>query len=225
MSYPLTYLNSILSDIIKISGDNTNIIGQLTVNDSGVIISGQNISFLVNDAGYLTEHPDLPSPTVSTPPTPTVPLSSGSVVSYVDNITFDDNGHISGIEYGTHMIGAAGEGSSSGILAGSGISLSYDTENNNITINSSYSVNRGFININDNSTTGLVINGGYNVGALDLFLNGVKLVYNTDYTANDGSNAYLVDYATSGDIIEYISLFPSLAQNQLNTKGLSYYLS
>ena len=225
MSYPPTYLNSILSDTIKISGDNTNIIGQLTVNDSGVVTSGQNVSVLANDTGYLTEHPDLPSPTVITPPTPTAPLSSGSIVSYVDNISFDNNGHISGIEYGTHMIGAAGEGSSSGILPGSGISLSYNTENNTITINSSYSVNRGFINITDNSTTGLVINGGYNVGALDLFLNGVKLIYNTDYIANDGNSANLVDYATSGDIIEYISLFPSLAQNSLNTKALSYYLS
>lgn len=205
MSLPLTYLNSILSDNIKISGDNTNITGNLTVNHSEVVVSGQNISVLVNDAGYLASGSNIPDANIT----------ESSVVQYSGALRLTESQIV---DLGNYV-------SSGDILGGSGINLSYDTNNNTVTINSSYSVNRGFINITDNSTTGLSINGGYNVGALDLFLNGVKLVYNTDYTANDGSTANLVDYATSGDIIEYISLFPSLAQNSLNTKALGYYLS
>ena len=46
---------------------------------------------------------------------------------------------------------------------------------------------------------------GYTVGYLDAYLNGVHLVPNTDYTANDGSTITLISGATIGDTLEVVA--------------------
>ena len=58
-------------------------------------------------------------------------------------------------------------------------------------------------------TTGLFdVSGGYNVGTLDVYQNGIKLFEGAsyDYTATDGLSFSLNNLATSGDLIEYIGL-------------------
>lgn len=72
--------------------------------------------------------------------------------------------------------------------------------------NSSPSVGvRGII-----STTGTLssfaVSGGYPVGYLDLFQDGVKLVSDLDFSATDGSNVTLSNSVPSGTILEYLTL-------------------
>ena len=72
--------------------------------------------------------------------------------------------------------------------------------------NSSSSVGvRGII-----STTGTLssfaISGGYPVGYLDLFQDGVKLVSDLDFSATDGSNVTLNNSVPSGTILEYLTM-------------------
>jgi len=45
----------------------------------------------------------------------------------------------------------------------------------------------------------------YDVGFVDVYLNGVKLVSNTDFTANDGTTIVLATGATAGDIIDIVA--------------------
>ncbi len=59
------------------------------------------------------------------------------------------------------------------------------------------------------ATTGLFdVSGGYSVGTLDVYQNGIKLFEGAsyDYTATNGSSFSLINPATSGDLIEYIGL-------------------
>ena len=53
--------------------------------------------------------------------------------------------------------------------------------------------------------TNFTFSSGYVVGYLDVYVNGVKLIFATDYTATDGSTVGLTTFANSGDIIECIA--------------------
>ena len=46
---------------------------------------------------------------------------------------------------------------------------------------------------------------GYTVGYLDAYLNGVRLISPTDYSATDGTNVILTTTAVSGDVIELVA--------------------
>lgn len=72
-----------------------------------------------------------------------------------------------------------------------------------------YPSNKGFVNIDDDTTTYVSISGGYTIGSLDIFLNGVKLLLGTDYTASDGSGIIFSSSPESGSVIEYLSLYPT----------------
>ena len=50
-----------------------------------------------------------------------------------------------------------------------------------------------------------VFNSGYDVGYLDVYFNGTKLVNVTDYQATDGQNVTLTVAGTSGDVIEFVA--------------------
>jgi hypothetical protein len=99
------------------------------------------------------------------------------------------------------------------ILAGTNITIS--SSSGNYTINSSgggggsSSTVRGSI-----STTGVLssfnVTGGYSVGYLDLFQNGVKLLAGSDFTATNGTSVTLSNSAPSGTVLEYISLGASV---------------
>lgn len=56
-----------------------------------------------------------------------------------------------------------------------------------------------------------IIDEGYTVGSLDIFLNGVKLSAFGDYTANDGTSFTLSENAPSGSIVEYLALAPAVS--------------
>ena len=46
---------------------------------------------------------------------------------------------------------------------------------------------------------------GYTVGYIDCYINGVRLIYNDDYTAADGSTVGLTTAATNGDVLELVA--------------------
>jgi hypothetical protein len=55
---------------------------------------------------------------------------------------------------------------------------------------------------------------GYTVGYIDVFMNGVKLVDGTDYTATNASEVVLTTGAASGDIIDIIAYTASDTADQ-----------
>ena len=54
-------------------------------------------------------------------------------------------------------------------------------------------------------TTTFVFNSGYDVGYLDVYVNGSKLVNTLDYTANDTQNVILTTPAEGGDVVEFVA--------------------
>ena len=53
--------------------------------------------------------------------------------------------------------------------------------------------------------TNFTFTSGYTVGYLDVYYNGVRLIYANDYTATDGSTVGLTSYAQSGDVLECVA--------------------
>lgn len=64
---------------------------------------------------------------------------------------------------------------------------------------------RGIINTTGNLTS-FAISGGYPVGYLDLFQDGIKLVSDLDFSATDGSNVTLSNSVPSGTTLEYLTI-------------------
>ena len=58
------------------------------------------------------------------------------------------------------------------------------------------------------------VSNGYDTGAIDVYLNGVKLADSTDFTATNGTSFVLTEAATSGDIVQYTTY------DRLTTNGL-----
>ena len=52
--------------------------------------------------------------------------------------------------------------------------------------------------------TDFTVGGGYGIGAIDVYRNGVKLNAGNDFTASNGSTVTLVGAATAGDTIEFV---------------------
>jgi len=61
------------------------------------------------------------------------------------------------------------------------------------------------INAPTGVTTSFVFSSGYNVGYLDIYVNGARLIEGQDFYATDGLNITLVSPASEGDIIEFIA--------------------
>ena len=55
------------------------------------------------------------------------------------------------------------------------------------------------------TTDTFTISGGYNVGYLDVYLNGARLIINDDFTATNGSTVNLITAADTLDIVEFVS--------------------
>lgn len=60
----------------------------------------------------------------------------------------------------------------------------------------------------------------YSVGYVDVYMNGVKLILGTDYTATDGTSVVLTVGASSGDIIEIIDFKTFAVANALQISDL-----
>ena len=71
--------------------------------------------------------------------------------------------------------------------------------------NSNYGTNRGVISV-ESTTSTFNVAGGYVVGALDVFINGVKLVSGIDYTAYNGTSFTIAQPVPAGNVVEYIAL-------------------
>jgi hypothetical protein len=83
------------------------------------------------------------------------------------------------------------------VTNGSGVVSWSSAGSNNLT--------RGSFNVTQSSGT-FNVDGGYNVGTLDVYYNGIKLLGGTDYTATNGTSFTLTNIATSGDVVEYVAL-------------------
>ena len=55
------------------------------------------------------------------------------------------------------------------------------------------------------ATTDFTFASGYTVGYIDCYLNGVRQVYGTDYTASNGTTVGLTSFAQSGDVLELVA--------------------
>jgi len=100
------------------------------------------------------------------------------------------------------------------IVAGTNITIS--STNGTYTINSSGDGGSSSTAVRGNIVaTGTLssfnISGGYSVGYLDLFQNGVKLLSGSDFTATNGTSVTLSNSVPSGTVLEYISLGTSVA--------------
>ena len=71
-------------------------------------------------------------------------------------------------------------------------------------------INKQIFNISSPQTI-FTISGGYLVGSLDVYYNGVKLIDGTDYTATNGSTITLTSSAIVGSVIETLSILPTLS--------------
>ncbi len=72
------------------------------------------------------------------------------------------------------------------------------------TVNQTSASSRGTVNLTTGQTTVNV--NSYRVGALDVFLNGVKLVNGTDFTATNGSTIVLAEAAKNNSyVLDYVS--------------------
>ena len=56
--------------------------------------------------------------------------------------------------------------------------------------------------------TTFIPQGGYTLGYVDVYLNGVKLVLGDDYTASNGTIVVLVSGASVGDSVEVVAFIP-----------------
>ena len=64
--------------------------------------------------------------------------------------------------------------------------------------------------------TDFTFNSGYTVGYLDAFINGVRQIEATDYTAADGSNVGFTSYLISGDTLELVA-YKAFNVNDVNS--------
>lgn len=86
-------------------------------------------------------------------------------------------------------------------------------------VNNNNNIVRGTIVV-DESLSNFDVQGGYAVGSLDIFLNGVKLFPGGDYTASNGTSFQLSEPVPSGSVIEYLALNP--ASSVSTTSEISY---
>ena len=146
----------------------------------------------------------------------TAKLSVNSTVAITTNTTV--SGFVSATTYygdGSNLTGiSAGTGNTSHVrtdsLVVSGISTLgvvtgaiYYGDGSNLTgIAASSSTKKIQIDNFTGVTTSVTFSGGYDSDFLNVYLNGVKLISGTDYTATDGSTISLTNPGKSGDVLD-----------------------
>lgn len=108
--------------------------------DDTVLQSGDNVSFLTNDAGYLTEHPSITSAS----------SSDNSGRTYIQDILLDDNGHVTGVATATETV----VDTDTTYTAGTGLSLVGTEFNIDNTFNLQEVTDRGSNTTNSIFTSG-----------------------------------------------------------------------
>lgn len=64
---------------------------------------------------------------------------------------------------------------------------------------------------------------GYSIGYVDVFLNGVKVLEGTDFTATDGSQIVFTDATAENDVIEIVAFKPGQMVHPGATGGTGNY--
>ncbi len=81
----------------------------------------------------------------------------------------------------------------------------------------SATISRDIIDVTTNNLSGINIAGGYDVGGIDIYQNGSKLVLNRDFTAVDGTSVNFNNPPPSGAVIEYVSFISGRSRRSINT--------
>lgn len=87
---------------------------------------------------------------------------------------------------------------------------------------SAVSINPNAVRASVNASAGQTafdVSGGYTIGNLDVFLNGIKLLNGIDFIATNGSSITLTAAAAIGDVLEYIAYGLVVASNGLQKTG------
>ncbi len=71
-----------------------------------------------------------------------------------------------------------------------------------------------------NAGTNFTVSGGFSGSSLDVYLNGAKLIINSDYSLNGTSGIVLNQAAVDGDIIEFVSRNTSSVINVVDTSAI-----
>ncbi len=71
-----------------------------------------------------------------------------------------------------------------------------------------------------NAGTNFTVSGGFSGSSLDVYLNGAKLIINSDYSLNGTSGIILNQAAVDGDIIEFVSRNTSSVINAVDTSAI-----
>lgn len=71
--------------------------------------------------------------------------------------------------------------------------------------------------------TTYTVSGGYSIGYIDVYLNGVKVLEGTDYTATDGTQVVFTEATAQDDVIEFVSYVPGNMQHPGATGGAGNY--
>jgi uncharacterized protein YkvS len=71
-----------------------------------------------------------------------------------------------------------------------------------------------------NAGTNFTVSGGFSGSSLDVYLNGAKLIINSDYSLNGTSGIILNQAAVAGDIIEFVSRNTSSVINVVDTSAI-----
>jgi uncharacterized protein YkvS len=80
---------------------------------------------------------------------------------------------------------------------------------------------RSFVEVTSgNAGTNFTVSGGFSGSSLDVYLNGAKLIINSDYSLNGTSGIILNQAAVAGDIIEFVSRNTSSVINVVDTSAI-----
>lgn len=110
----VTDTNTFTTGIVFNTGDKSLVLnrneGSVTGTLTNILVTGENVSLLTNDAGYLTAHPNITS----------VSSSDNSGRTYIQDILLDSNGHVTGIATATETV----TDTNTEYTAGTGLDLS-----------------------------------------------------------------------------------------------------
>ena len=185
-------INSVLEDTtpqlggnLDLNGNNITGIGDIFSNGSPVVVSGNNISLLTNDAGYLTAHPTITAAS----------SSDNSGRTYIQDIILDSNGHVIGINTATETSTGSGTTVVGTIVQADGTVISDSDTFNSFNIAGGYT--SGYINIYQNGVklvedTDFIAGDGSSVTLINYAPSGSILEYVLLTSLND-NNEYIDD--------------------------------
>ena len=179
----------------------SNISGVFTINSSGSAGGSSNIAISNSGVGRLLASDGTSSGIIG---------QSGLIFSnntlFVTGVPVSISGHAHTLTIGSGSGTAITYDSSQALnILGSGnTTISYDNSNKTVYINSPFAT-RGYEILGSGKSV-FSVDGGYVVGNIDVFYNGVKLLDGNDFSATNGTTFTLAYSGIAGDVIEWASL-------------------